>query len=344
MSPQAARAIRTDSADASNAASNVDAPTAAALAAASALLDSAEAGLAPFFAAFYRGAPPDDVLRYAPDSLAALASLVYSHSAQRKSGETLVQLFDFQAQTGGQPRNETVFVAVNDDMPFLFDSLMAEASVQALRVHAVFHPIVATKRDADGRRSETGEAMRESVIVLVLDPALDADTKRAFDLGAHSVFRQVRLAVRDWRTMLDRMKETIAGLKSSPPPISPQELAESVAFLEWLGDNHFTFLGSRDTRSATRTAAGSSRSMRAAWACSPMPTRASCSAARPHRPHAGGARLPHQPEPLIVTKSNERSLVHRRVHMDYIGVKTFNAKGNFTGERRFVGLFTSSRL
>ena len=28
--------------------------------------------------------------------------------------------------------------------------------------------------------------------------------------------------------------------------------------------------------------------------------------------------------------------------MDYIGVKTFDAKGVFVGERRFVGLFTSS--
>ena len=35
------------------------------------------------------------------------------------------------------------------------------------------------------------------------------------------------------------------------------------------------------------------------------------------------------------------SLVHRRVHMDYVGVKTFDASGTFTGEHRFVGLFTS---
>ena len=49
-----------------------------------------------------------------------------------------------------------------------------------------------------------------------------------------------------------------------------------------------------------------------------------------------------QPDPLIITKSNARSMVHRRAHMDYIGVKTFDADGRFNGERRFVGLFTSS--
>src|SRR6201999_1356029 len=48
------------------------------------------------------------------------------------------------------------------------------------------------------------------------------------------------------------------------------------------------------------------------------------------------------PEPIIVTKSATRSVVHRRVHMDYIGIKTFDPNGVFVGERRFVGLFTSN--
>ena len=46
-------------------------------------------------------------------------------------------------------------------------------------------------------------------------------------------------------------------------------------------------------------------------------------------------------EPLIITKANARSTVHRRVHMDYIGVKTYDDKGKVTGEERFVGLLTS---
>ena len=43
-----------------------------------------------------------------------------------------------------------------------------------------------------------------------------------------------------------------------------------------------------------------------------------------------------------MTKSIARSLVHRRAHMDYVGVKIFDAEGRFSGEHRFVGLFTSS--
>ena len=34
-----------------------------------------------------------------------------------------------------------------------------------------------------------------------------------------------------------------------------------------------------------------------------------------------------EPKQLIITKANVRSRVHRRVHMDYIGVKRFDDDG-----------------
>ena len=48
------------------------------------------------------------------------------------------------------------------------------------------------------------------------------------------------------------------------------------------------------------------------------------------------------PEPMLVSKANVRSRVHRRSHMDYIGIKLFNAKGAVSGEVRILGLFTSA--
>src|ERR1700741_1450666 len=49
-----------------------------------------------------------------------------------------------------------------------------------------------------------------------------------------------------------------------------------------------------------------------------------------------------QPTLLIVTKSAVRSRVHRRVYMDYVGVKRFDRRGKLVGEFRIVGLFTST--
>ena len=50
----------------------------------------------------------------------------------------------------------------------------------------------------------------------------------------------------------------------------------------------------------------------------------------------------HGPDPLIVTKANAKSVVHRRAYMDYVGVKRFDKKGEVAGELRIVGLFTST--
>src|SRR6185437_3443175 len=128
-------------------------------------------------------------------------------------------------------------LAANDDSPFLFDSTLGEANVQGARIRAVFHPIIKAKR--------AGQDVLESVIVLVLDPLME-DRRKALEDGARKMFAQVRLAVRDWKKMLAHLNETLSTLKTSPPNLPAEEMNESIAFLEWLLDNHFTFLGARD--------------------------------------------------------------------------------------------------
>jgi glutamate dehydrogenase len=310
--------------------------------AAARLLRGGDPDLASFFAALYRSAPPEDVTRYAPESLAELASLVFAHSARRKRGETLVELLSLRAQGGEAVRNELVFLAVNDDMPFLFDSLIGELSAQGIRIHALFHPILSVARDETGMRDTSGTMARESVIVLILDPIADEGRRKAVVEGAQRVFAQVKLAVRDWRRILAHLHETKKALGQCPPPVSGDVLDESIAFLDWLADNHFTFLGARDY---VYSEAGGGRLD--AVTDSGLGVLSDVEARVIRRGENRGELTAEvrgflaQPEPLIITKSNERSLVHRRVHMDYVGVKLFDRAGKLTGERRFVGLFTS---
>ena len=49
-----------------------------------------------------------------------------------------------------------------------------------------------------------------------------------------------------------------------------------------------------------------------------------------------------EPELLILTKANSTSTVHRDEYLDYVGVKTFDARGKVSGEHRFLGLWTST--
>ena len=46
--------------------------------------------------------------------------------------------------------------------------------------------------------------------------------------------------------------------------------------------------------------------------------------------------------PLLITKADERSTVHRSAHMDMLVIRRYGKKGNTTGVCVFVGLFTSA--
>jgi glutamate dehydrogenase len=340
MISQKTEAVR--SAPAASTATNGD-YAAESSAAACDILKSARPDLGGFCEEFLSAAPPEDVARYEPASLAALVQGVFERSAVRERGVTLVDLFSLTTVQGDRTANESVLLAVNDDMPFLFDSLMGELSAQGLRAQALFHPVMRATRDADGARGHAGTLMRESVIVAVLDPALDETRQSALVEGVRNVFEQVGLAVRDWRRMLEKLEQAIANLKDHPPAIPQELLSESAAFLEWLCDNHFTFLGCRDY--AFSNTDGDRLEPIAESGLGLL----SDTAARVIGRGADHASLSPelqafmaQPEPLIITKSSERSVVHRRVHMDYVGVKLYDASGKLAGERRFIGLFTSS--
>ena len=320
---------------------DVERAAAGRVATACSLLKNTSPELARFCSAFYDGASPEDLERFTIQALASLAEIVFERSGELRPGHTLVDIFDFPAPQSDGVFRELVLLCVNEDMPFLFDSLMEELAAQRLRLHGVFHPVITQQRDSKGLRAASGEAVRESVIVLLLDPLLDQTKRAELARRLTDVFGQVRLAVRDWTRMLECLRSTICGLKRNPSALAPEALSENVAFLEWVGANHFTFLGCRDYT----LDADSGR-------LSPVPESGlgilSDAAARVIG-KADQASLSAEiraflaePEPLIITKASERSLVHRRVHMDYIGVKLFEADGHLRGERRFVGLFTSS--
>ncbi len=192
-----------------------------------------------------------------------------------------------------------------------------------------------------GTKSAPG-ALRESVIYVHVE-RIDEQARRAEIVEAiERVLADVRVCVADWRAMVGRVAEEVAELTANPPPLPPVEIAEAIAFLEWLLDNNFTFLGIRDYGFTASQGAlepifesglGILRSRDMAvlrrWN-EPLTITPEIRA------------LLKQPTLLIVTKATVRSRVHRRVYMDYVGVKRFDRNGKLLGEFRIVGLFTST--
>ena len=128
--------------------------------------------------------------------------------------------------------------------------------------------------------------------------------------------------------------------RPTPPPLPVDEIAEAIQFLQWLLADNFTFLGVRDYKVDGQmlnpdfeTALGIMRS-------------------RELRVLRRGNELLEitpeimafmkEPRLLIIAKANVHARVHRRVYLDYVGVKRFDSSGNLVGEHRIIGLFTST--
>ena len=119
-------------------------------------------------------------------------------------------------------------------------------------------------------------------------------------------------------------------------------MAEAGAFLRWIAGDHFTFLGyreyeldSEDGEDALRPVSGTGLGLLREKGAAPV----SQSFAR-LAPEV--RRLAREPEPLVLTKANTRSTVHRPSYLDYVGVKRFDDSGRVVGEKRFLGLYTSA--
>ena len=97
-------------------------------------------------------------------------------------------------------------------------------------------------------RARRRQGKRESFIHIHLAPIGDDAARDELVRALEDVLGEVRLAVQDWRPMRDRVDAIVTELKTNPPPLPVDEIAEAIQFLQWLLADNFTFLGVRDYR------------------------------------------------------------------------------------------------
>jgi glutamate dehydrogenase len=294
---------------------------------------------------------PEDLALLNPEARAEIArSARAALSASRPRGRALVTLRDLKIVPGSGDKI-TVVEAVNDNMPFLLDSTLAEIAELGLSLRLVAHPILSVDRGPSGafvalRGEAHGPAhvggKRESFIHLHLEPIEDAAVRSRLREGLERVYADLRGAVSDFPSMRARVFEAVQAAKIAPPPLPPQDVAEAIALVEWMLADNFTFLGVREYRfveddpSTDLVGVNGQGLLR-------DPDLKVLRQGREFLTVTPEVRaFLAEPTPIIVTKANIKSRVHRRVYMDYVGLKLFSQDGQLQGELRIVGLFTAN--
>ena len=180
----------------------------------------------------------------------------------------MVRAFNPEVATDGFTAPGTILETNVDDSPFLVDSVTEELTARNLVVRRILHPVIGTSRDEEGRLERVSSARdashRESVMHFELDRRL-ADASRAdLEERVKTILRDVRLVVRDFEPMQDRAHHMLELARHAAVRYSPQEVGETVDFLDWLLQLNFVFLGYREYElvdtpdgRAIRAAAGS---------------------------------------------------------------------------------------
>lgn len=299
---------------------------------------------------YYASVSVDDLReRNIVDLFGALLSF-WEIIQEREPDAIHLSIFNPNFEQHGWQSTHTVIALSCKDRPFLVDSIQNELIKRHITTHIIFHAgSVNIKRDEKhhivdinpiGKKVPHADA--EAIIFIEIDRQTDSAILDDLYHSLLHILQDVCAAVDDWPKMAEKMRTVIQQLKKHPPAIDADELSESIAFLEWVLNEHFIILGYREyqleAENGSKTLnvvphtglgvlyerAGEKISKH----FSDMPPEAQAVALSAHL--------------LIIAKSNLISTVHRAVNIDVIGIKIFDKSMQVIGEHRFVGLYTSS--
>ncbi|NUQ19051.1 MAG: glutamate dehydrogenase [Sphingomonas sp.] len=242
-------------------------------------------------------------------------------AAKRKRGELALRI----QSIGGEAGNRRMRIGlVNDDMPFLVDSVANAIAARQLTIYRLLHPVVCVDRDEDGELERVeplcgDKHRRESMMYLELDRA-DARGRQELASDLRRVLEDVRLAVRDWEALQARMRSD-----------AKEAGDEGGALLNWFADGAMTLLGYQ----VEKPYEAPSQTL-GIFSIPGAPTdEGGCLGAMNYLEHGG--------EVPLMAKAERKSTVHRRVPLDLV-VVPIRENGKVVGIGVHAGLWTSEAL
>ena len=273
--------------------------------------------------AFLESALPGENIGFDKKACEEAARFTLQCAQERRVGEANLML---ESVSGSQNHRHLRLAIVNDDMPFLVDSVCATIAGFGLTVERLIHPVVAVRRDDEGKLAEiieqpTSGEKRESVIYIELERT-DARIRRELVKALRSNLKDVAAAVTDWLKLQIVLGENADALPEG----------EGATLLRWFLDRNLTLLGHEVVDIA------GDRSERYGLArVRPHAALSDESRRRAFAWFEKGGKAP------LIIKSNQLSTVHRHVLMDLIIVPVRDG-ADVTGLSIISAMWTSAAL
>jgi len=265
---------------------------------------------------------PGETQGLSRDAEREAAEFLSQVAATRKRGELALSI----ESTGGEAGNRRMRIGiVNDDMPFLVDSVANAVAAKQLTIHRLLHPVVCVNRNSNGELQSVealcgDKSRRESLMYLELDRA-DARGRQELAADLRRVLDDVRLAVRDWESLQRQMREDASAIGDS----------EGAALLNWFADGAMTLLGYHVEKPYEVPS-----SSLGIFSIPGAPTDEG-GAFGAMRYFEKGGQVP------LMAKAERQATVHRRVPLDLV-VVPLKAGDTVTGIGVHAGLWTSEAL
>ncbi len=304
-----------------------------------------------FIRQYYLSISPEDLSSKSIEDLYAAVISHWHFILQRYPGEIKVRVFNPSLEQHGWQTMHSVIEIGCDDMPFLVDSVLIELNQLEVNIHLIIHMgNIKLRRNTGGhiievadykQSTHSSEWLTEAAIYIEIDRQSDKDVLETISKNLYKVLNDVKISVEDWPRMKQQMLNILEYLESNPPPLEKDAFQESLMFIDWVADNHFTFMGYQAYTAKTSDEEGLEFHLQ----------RDSSLGLRQYEkerliyklsdftPEAQA--LLQSEEILILGKTDKRSTVHRPAYRDFIVIKIIDAEGKVIGAHLFDGLYTN---
>lgn len=303
-----------------------------------------------FVKQYYLSAAAEDLLeRDVIDLYGALVSH-WNFIHQRQPQEAKVRVYNPQFEQNGWQSTHTVIEIIYDNKAFLIESIRMVLNRYGLNVHLILHlGGLNVQRNAEGQitnilpeKSKDPSVISEMPIFIEIDKQSDPKVLEELRIAIEDAIEDVNLIVKDWRHMTSTMESVIQDLEKKLEAFPKKDINEEIIeFLQWINNNHFTYLGYCKRKLILTDGAYQ-------WSLD----KNSCLGILQKEGESYFESFQEMPEaaqqlalsdfPLILGKTDRVSTVHRPAYTDFIVIKIFNESGKVIGQHQFIGLYTSA--